>query len=422
MRIAIIGAGLIGVSTAYFLARAGHSVAVFDRRDGPGLETSYANGGMITPSQADPWNAPGIAMKLLRWIGREDAPVLLRARSLPSMVGWGLEFLRNSNPARFRDNLAKNVRLARYSLETLQWLRRNADLHYSESAAGTMKFYRDPRSLRDSAWLTRELVATGVRCEVLDAQDVVAREPTLAAVAGEIAGGVFFPDDESGDAYQYCVSLARLATAAGVEFNYGLSIDSIRCTSGAVDALRAQSRDIRADCYVLAAGSYSSNLARSAGVRVPVQPVKGYSVTLDMRGWDQVPATPLVDDDLHLAATPLAGSLRIAGTAEFAGYDPDPREQRIRPMLEFTSRLFPRQAPCIALSNAKPWAGLRPYSCDGVPIVSRTRLSNLFVNTGHGHLGWSMAAGSGKLMADLICGSDTAIAPSPYSLERFGQA
>jgi D-amino-acid dehydrogenase len=188
-----------------------------------------------------------------------------------------------------------------------------------------------------------------------------------------------------------------------------------------VDALLTSAGETRADCYVLDAGSYSAQLARTAGIRIPVQPVKGYSLTLDLREWHPAPVIPVVDDDLHVAATPLGGSLRIAGTAEFAGYDPDPGQRRIRPMLEFVSKLFPQQ-PRVDAASARPWAGLRPYSCDGVPILGATRVRNLFLNTGHGHLGWSMATGSGKLLADLIDKTELDLDLSPYRLERFDSA
>lgn len=421
MRIAIIGAGLIGVSTAYFLGRAGHSVVVLERREGPGLETSFANGGMITPSQADPWNAPGIAGKLLRWIGREDAPVLVRARSVPPLLGWGLAFLRNSSHERFKINFANNARLARYSLEVLRQLRRDTDLRYDSAAVGTMKFYRDPRSLRESAWLTRELEGAGIRFESLDATGVIAREPALEPIAGDIAGGMYFPDDESGDAHKYCAGLAQLAANGEVEFRYGTPVQSIDCVSGRVAALTTPAGAVRADRFVLAAGSYSTALARTAGFSIPVQPVKGYSLTLDIGGWDPVPRTPLVDDDLHVAATPLAGRLRVAGTAEFAGFDLELRKERLRPMLGFVSRLFPRQAARINESRVQAWAGLRPYACDGVPVLGPSPLANLFLNTGHGHLGWSMAAGSGKLVADLICDRRPDLDAAPYRLDRFGR-
>jgi len=418
MRIAIIGAGLIGVSTAYFLGKSGHTVVVLDRREGPGLETSFANGGMITPSQADPWNAPGIALKLLRWLGREDAPVLLRARSLPSMLRWGLAFLRNSSRPRFRANLRKNVRLAAYSLDVLRGLRRDAGLHYDEAANGTMKFFRDPRSLRESQWLTRELRDAGVSCEVLDAAGVIAREPALEAVAAEVAGGLFFPDDESGDAHAYCGNLARLAAGAGVEFRYGVGVETIRTGGARIEVVSTSAGEVHADCWVMAAGSYSPQLARLAGIGIPVQPVKGYSLTLDLAGWHRPPVVPLVDDDLHVAATPLAGRLRIAGTAEFTGHDLNLKPERTRPLLQFASKLFPRER--IDTARAQYWTGLRPYSCDGVPILGATRLENLFLNTGHGHLGWSMAAGSGKLLADLISGAVPALELASYGLDRFG--
>jgi D-amino-acid dehydrogenase len=336
------------------------------------------------------------------------------------MLNWGLAFLRNSSPVRFRANLRKNVRLASYSLEVLRRLRGEAELHYDEAANGTMKFYRDPRSLRESEWLTRELAGAGVRCERLDARGVLEREPALEAIAADVVGGLFFPDDESGDAYKYCMDVARLAAGIGVEFRYGVAVEAIRSAGDCVDALVTCSGEIRADHYVLAAGSYSPLLGRTAGVGIPVQPVKGYSLTLDIGGWTRAPRIPLVDDDLHVAATPIAGRLRVAGTAEFAGHDLTVTQHRIRPLLKFVSKLFPRER--IDGAQAQYWAGLRPYSCDGVPIVGGTALRNLFLNTGHGHLGWSMAAGSGKLLADLIGGAAGDLAASPYGLERFRRA
>jgi D-amino-acid dehydrogenase len=309
------------------------------------------------------------------------------------------------------------VRLARYSLEVLRAMRRETALQYDEAANGTMKFYRDPRSFRESEWLTRELADAGVRYERLDARGVIEREPALGDIAPDIAGGLFFPDDESGDAYKYCMNVTRLAAGVGVEFRYGVTVGAIRSAGDGVDALVTSGGEICADRYVLAAGSHSSLLGRTAGLVIPVEPVKGYSLTLDLGGWNRAPRIPLVDDDLHLAATPLAGRLRVAGTAEFAGHDLHVTQQRIRPLLKFVSKLFPGER--IDEAQAQPWAGLRPYSCDGVPILGPTRLRNLFLNTGHGHLGWSMAAGSGKLVADLIGDAAEELALSPYGFERF---
>lgn len=420
MRIAIIGAGLIGVSTAWYLRHGGHDVLVLERRAGPGLETSFANGGMLTPSQADPWNAPGVTGKLLRWLGREDAPLLLRPRALPELFGWGIGFLRNSSRARFRRSLHANVRLARFSLDTLRRLRRDTGIEYTGAGVGTLKFYRDQRSLAQSGWLTQELRGAGVHCEPLDGAGVIAHEPALAGIAQHIAGGVRFPDDESGDAHLYCARLAQLAAAAGVEFRYGVDIRRLRCAGGSVAALETTAGEVVADRYVLAAGSYSVPLARDAGLRLPLRPVKGYSLTLDLSGWKAPPRLPLVDDDLHMAVTPLGNRLRVAGTAEFTGFDLDLNPARIAPMRAFVAELFPAQAPMIAAADAQPWAGLRPYTVDGVPIIGPAPLPNLYLNTGHGHLGWSMATGSGRLLAELIEGRSGAINAADYSLKRFG--
>ncbi|MBI2969870.1 MAG: D-amino acid dehydrogenase [Gammaproteobacteria bacterium] len=420
MHVVVIGAGLIGISTAYFLGRLGHEVTVLDRREGPGLETSFANGGMLTPSQAEPWNTPGILLRLLGWLGRENAPVLLRPRVVPSLLGWGVAFLRNSSERRFLRNSALNAELAFYSLRVLRELRDKHGLRYDGSQCGTMKLYRDRHSLEQALKICGMLRESGVDCEALDGGGVAEREPALAAVRARIAGGIFYRDDESGDAYAYCRSLAALAAEQGARFRYGVSVAGLRAERRKVSAIATSSgEELKADSYVLAAGSYSPGLLRPLGLRLPVQPVKGYSVTLDVGTWAEAPRIPVIDDGFHIAVTPLSGKLRVAGTAEFCGYDTGLTAARIRNLLRFFTELYPGAAGFAHSSAAGEWAGLRPYTCDGVPVLGRTDFDNLYLNTGHGHLGWTMAAGSGKLVADIVAGNEPFVDPRPYRLDRF---
>lgn len=419
MRVAIIGAGLLGVSTAYFLSGTDVEVVVLDRQPGPGRETSFANGGMVTPSQADPWNAPGILGKLLKWIGKDDAPVLLRPAALLPLLSWGFSFLRNSTEARFRVNLARNARLASYSLRTLRGLREQLGIHYDESTAGTMRLFRDRDSFRSALNLCAALQDNGIRWESLDAAQVVSREPALRPVENLLAGGIYYPDDESGDAYQYCEAMARHAAQRGAEFRYGTAVLGLESSADRIVAVRTSGGLVVADRFVLAAGSYSPGVARSVGLHIPVQPVKGYSLTLDTSGWDAAPVIPVVDENSHVAATPLCRRLRVAGTAEFNGFNTSVDARRIRNMFQFVADFYPGFRPFLDRAAASTWAGLRPYSCDGVPILGMTRLANLYMNTGHGHLGWSMAAGSGKLVAGLIRGEALELDLAPYQLSRF---
>lgn len=420
MRIAVIGAGLAGITTAWLLARAGHEVIVLDRREAAGLETSFANGGMLTPSQAAPWNSPGIALQVLRWLGREDSPFLLKLSQLPALAGWGRSFLYHSRADRFVANLAKNVRLGRYSLQCLREMRSSFGLQYDHSTRGTMKLYRTSASLQQAANDLAIADIESIRHEVLGASAVLKLEPALQAVVGSIAGGIYFPDDESGDAHLFCREIERLAGDAGVQFRYGTEVQALLHNSQRLMAVQTRKGEIKADVYLLSAGCYSPLLARTAGIKLPIYPVKGYSLTLDLPDPAvYVPAIPVIDELKHVAVTPLGHRLRIAGKAELAGYDTRIVEGRIYQLMKFFREVYPRAAQAMDLNQARPWAGLRPYTADGVPLLGGTALKNLYLNTGHGHLGWTFAAGSARLLTDLISGQPIGLDLHPYLLSRF---
>lgn len=419
MRIVIIGAGLLGVSSAYFLARAGHQVMVLERREAAGMETSFANSGMVTPSQADPWNSPGTLRRLLTWVGSAASPFILKPTVLPSLLGWGMVFLRNSSRSRFRNSLEKNVELANYSLKTFELIRRETNIRYDQLLKGTLKLYREDVAFARAAAVSDVLNTMGVNHEILDVDGVIAQEPALADVAEEISGGVYYPDDESGDAHKFCRELTELAGHCGAEFRFGTEVTDIRYAGSRIGAVVTPGQVFTGDAYVMAAGSYSVALGRMLGLRLPIRPIKGYSITLDRNGWDSAPSLPIIDDSRHVAITPLGHRIRVAGMAEFAGYNTAIDKARIATLDRILDDIYPAFAGFKNTATARYWAGLRPYCCDGVPIIGRALHSNLYLNTGHGHLGWSMSVGSGRLLADIISGEDTDIDAAPYSYERF---
>lgn len=419
MRIVIIGSGLMGVSTAYFLVRNGHEVTVLDRRDSAGMETSFANSGMVTPSQADPWNSPASVAGLFTFLFRKDSPLVFRPSTMFSLIGWALVFLRNSTPTRFRTSLEKNAALANYSLEIFRDIRREAGISYDYRDNGTLKFYRNSKSFDKAVKVNQSLASMGVNLEILDPGGVIEREPALQGIGNRIRGGVYYPDDESGDAHKFCRELAGEAEKLGCEFRFNTEVTGIRRTSNRIDTLSTNQGEFTADAYVVAAGCYSWPLGNKFGLSVPVRPIKGYSITMSLHGWENKPCMPVIDDSRHIAVAPLGDRLRVAGMAEFAGLDTSIRADRIARLAEFLDEIYPDFSRFRDDSLAVHWSGLRPYCRDGVPIIGPTAVSNLYLNTGQGHLGWSLSAGSGKLLADYISGNNTDIDIAPYNINRF---
>jgi D-amino-acid dehydrogenase len=425
VRVIVIGAGLAGTTTAWYLRDGGADVTVVDRACGAAMETSFANAGMLTPSMADPWNAPGTFWHLLRWIGREDAPMLLRPGALPGLAGWGISFLRHSRPGPFRRNTVRNVRLAVYSLSELRALRDGLGLQYDGAARGTLRACRDRASLDRASSLAASLAEHGVAFRRLDTDGVIDVEPALAPVASKIVGGVHYQGDESGDAHLFTTRLAERAADQGVNFRFGFQVRSIETRDGTARGIRGRYTDsqadetIEADALVLAAGSYTPLLGQGVGVRVPVRPVKGYSITAPRGDWDDGPRIPVSDDHLHTAVTPLGDRIRVAGTAEFTGYDDRLTPARVQNLLDLLREIYPDYARRLDPATVKPWCGFRPVSSDGVPILGPTPVPGLFLNTGHGPLGWTMAAGCGRLVADRVLGEKCAIDLEDYALDRF---
>lgn len=421
MHVLIVGAGLLGLTTAYFLRVAGAEVTLVDRQSGVGRETSFANGAMLHASQANPWNEPGVLGNALRMMGREDSALLVRPRAVPRLWRWGPAFVRHSQPARYLRNFEKNAHLARYSLAQMAELRAALAIDYDQQAGGTVKLFRTPAEVGAAARLCAQLAAWGIRHEVIDARRAVALEPALAPIGAELAGGLYFPDDESGDAYKFCEGLAAELRRLGASFVFDTDVRALRGRPGGGVTLRASRGELAGDALVLAAASHSPALARTVGLALPIVPVKGYSITLDRGGWQGAPRMPVIDDHLHAAVCPLGDRLRVAGTAEFTGHDLTLTRGRIENLFALVLKLYPEFAPHLRRDTATQWTGLRPMSCDGVGIMGGTAVPGIYLNTGHGPLGWTMAAGAGRLVADEILGIAPALDLAAYRLARFAR-
>jgi D-amino-acid dehydrogenase len=403
LKVIVLGAGVVGVTSAWYLTRAGHEVTVVDRQPGPGLETSYANGGQISVSHAEPWANPAAPAKVLRWLFREDAPLLFRLRPDLQQWLWGLAFLRECLPARARRNTVQLVTLGLYSRRELSRLLEETGIQNDQLACGILHFFTDQRSLdhaRATAALMRE---HGCDLEMKTAAETLAIEPALRPIADALLGATFTPSDQSGDAYLFTDRLAALAARQGCEFAYGTEIEALEADGAELTGARVRNADavrrLRADAYVVALGSYSPRLLRPLAIRVPVYPAKGYSVTVPVVDEARAPRVSLIDESMKIVVSRLGSRLRIGGTAEFAGYDLSINRTRCDAILRRAQALFPG---AFDSAQAQYWTGLRPATPGNVPLIGRTRLRNLFLNTGHGTLGWTLACGSGRALADIV--------------------
>jgi D-amino-acid dehydrogenase len=406
MRVIVLGAGVVGTASAWYLARAGHEVTVVERQGAAGLETSFANGGQISVSHAEPWANPDAPGKIWEWLGREDAPLLFRLRGDARQWAWGLRFLVECLPFRTRDNIRQILALALYSRAQLQLLRRDTGIQYDQLTRGILHFYTDEEEFERAVEQATLMRQYGCERDIKTAAECIAIEPALRHAAERIVGGTYTATDESGDARKFTEGLAQLAAAQGVRFLYGRSIKRLEAERRRImsvvlaDAEGGDDR-ISADAYVVALGSYSPLVLRSVGISIPVYPLKGYSITVPLEAGDEAPTVSLTDDSHKLVFSRLGERLRVAGTAELNGYNTDVNDVRCEAIVRRTFDLFPSAGHP---ERAEFWTGLRPATPSNVPVVGRTRYANLFLNTGHGTLGWTMACGSGRAIADIVSG------------------
>ncbi|HJV49966.1 MAG TPA: D-amino acid dehydrogenase [Noviherbaspirillum sp.] len=410
MKVIVLGAGIIGTASAWFLARDGHEVTVLERQPGPAQETSFANGCQISVSHAEPWANPHAPLKVIKWLGKEDAPLLFRLRPEWLQWKWGLSFLRNCTPGRTAGNMRQIVAIAEYSRQVLQSVRAETGIQYDHLTRGILHFYTDPKDFEAALPAAKLMREFGCPRQTIDADEVVKIEPALAGMRDRIVGGDYTATDESGDIYKFTTGLAHKAQQAGVEFRFNTTITRLlkegsgaAARIGGVEIIDAQGRHqvLHADAFVVALGSFSVQLLRPLGIDLLVYPGKGYSATYAVTDAKAAPTVSLTDDGYKLVFSRLGNRLRVAGTCELNGYGRDLNSVRCEAITRRTRELFP--GACDYDSPAY-WTGLRPLTPSNVPYIGKTRYANLFLNTGHGTLGWTMGCGSGRAIADIVSG------------------
>lgn len=406
MRVLVLGAGVVGTASAWYLARAGHQVTVIDRQPVAGNETSFANGGQISVSHAEPWANPHVLVRLRKWLGREDAPLLWRWRADPAQLAWGLRFLGECLPGSTRRNMEAIVAMALYSRGCLQRLRQELGLQYDHLERGILHIYTDREEFSVAMEAAQVMRHLGLDRLTVDTEKCLKIEPALAGARELLVGGDYTRSDESGDAHKFTQALAEQARAIGVDFRFGMDIERIASGGSKIAAVVARGNEgaelLTADAYVVALGSYSPLLMKPLGITLPVYPAKGYSATLTLAEGSVAPMVSVTDDECKLVFSRLGNRLRVAGTAEFNGYNLDLNPVRCQALITRTRQLFPELK---TVGEPEFWCGLRPATPSNVPIIGRTRYSNLWLNTGHGTLGWTMACGSGAALAELVRGT-----------------
>jgi D-amino-acid dehydrogenase len=417
MRVVVLGSGVIGTSVAYYLAKAGHEVEVVDRQSGPALETSFANAGEVSPGYSSPWAGPGVPVKAIQWLLMHHSPLVIKPMLDPSMWRWGLSMLRNCTEARYRVNKGRMVRLAEYSRDCMKQLRADTGIAYDQREQGTLQLFRTQKQLDGTAKDIEILNEYGVPYQVLDRAGYLQYEPALADVKEKFVGALRLPGDETGDCFKFTNALAEMAKKIGVRFRFGEDIQALEREGHQIRGVRTANGMLTADRYVLALGSYSTRMLAPLGINIPVYPVKGFSITVPITNAAKAPESTIMDETHKVAVTRLGDRIRVGGTAQLSGFDLRLDKGR-RATLEFVvSDLFPEGGD---VTQAEFWTGLRPMTPDGTPILGETRYDNLMLSTGHGTLGWTMAAGTGRVMADLISGRKPEIDMEGMRVARYG--
>lgn len=416
MHVIVLGSGVIGTTTAYYLARQGAKVTVLDRQLGAAQETSYANAGQVSPGYSTPWAAPGIPLKAIKWLFKKHAPLAIRLDGSLYQLKWMAAMLANCSAERYAVNKERMLRLAEYSRDCLRELRADTGIHYEERARGTLQLFRTEAQMEAARRDIAVLEEVGVPYELLDRNRLVTAEPALARSLHKLAGGLRLPNDETGDCRLFTTRLAEMAAALGVEFRYNQSVAGLNTAGGQVTGVRVGNEVLTADRYVAAFGSYTRGFLEPLGLDLPVYPVKGYSLTIPMKDEAAAPVSTILDETYKIAVTRFDDRIRVGGMAELSGFDLRLKDARRKTLELVVNDLFPDSGD---VARAEFWTGLRPMTPDSTPVVGPTRYGNLFLNTGHGTLGWTMACGSGKLVADQVLGQRPQIRTDGLALSRY---
>ncbi|MFY0479606.1 D-amino acid dehydrogenase [Achromobacter marplatensis] len=416
MHVIVLGSGVIGTTTAYYLARQGARVTVLDRQPAAAQETSYANAGQVSPGYSTPWAAPGIPLKAIKWLFQKHAPLAIRLDGSLYQLKWMAAMLANCSADRYSVNKERMLRLAEYSRDCLRELRASTGIHYEERTRGTLQLFRTDAQLEAARRDIAVLEEVGVPYELLDRNRLVTAEPALARSIHKLAGGLRLPNDETGDCRLFTARLAEMAAALGVDFRYNQTVSGLNIEGGQVSGVRVAGDILTADRYVAAFGSYTRGFLEPLGLDLPVYPVKGYSLTIPLKDEAAAPVSTILDETYKIAVTRFDERIRVGGMAELSGFDLRLKDARRKTLELVVNDLFPDSGH---VAQAEFWTGLRPMTPDSTPVVGPTRYGNLFLNTGHGTLGWTMACGSGKLVADQVMGQRPEIRTDGLGLSRY---
>lgn len=417
MKVVILGSGVVGLTSAWYLSQAGCQVTVIDRQPRAAEETSFANAGQISYGYSSPWAAPGVPLKAMKWLLEEHAPLKIKPSLSPELLRWASQMLKNCQLDRYRINKARMLAIANRSRECLAQLNQQYDLNYQGRTQGTLQIFRNHKQLEAVEKDIALLEESGTRYQLLDAKECLLQEPGLANIQGTLTGGLYLPDDETGDCYLFCQQLQAMAENAGVEFLFNTEIQRLNVQGNQVTSVATSQGEIEADKFVVAMGSYSKKLLEQIGIDIPLYPVKGYSLTLPVINRDFAPQSTIMDETYKVAVTRFENRIRVAGTAELAGFDPALPDKRLATLNHVVANLFPQGTD---LTQAEYWTGFRPMTPDGTPIIGETKIENLFTNTGHGTLGWTMACGSADILTEVITRSNN-LKYKELSTYRYGK-
>ena len=417
MKVLVLGSGVVGVTSAWYLNKAGHEVTVIDREEGPALETSFANAGQVSFGYTTPWAQPGLTLKALKMMRQANPPLIIHPTFSLDQMKWLFAMFINCNENRYKKNKALMVRVSDYAAKCLHDLRKETSIHYDERMKGTIQLFRDSHQLEAANKDVEVLKADGIAYKMLDSAGCVAAEPGLAPLKDKIVGGLQTPEDETGDCQMFTTKLAKLAAEKGVEFSYNTIINKLDVEGGKITGVETSRGLMHADAYLVSMGSFTPFLIRNLGLHAPIYPVKGYSITVPITDEAKAPVSTVIDDIYKVAVTRLGNRIRVGGMAEVSGYEIKLSEPRLKTLQEALEMMFPGSYD----KAFKPelWSGLRPVTPDSVPIIGKTKYENLFINSGHGTLGWTMSTGSGHLIADIISGNKPEIDPTGLDISRY---
>ena len=416
MKVMVLGSGVVGLTSAWYLAQAGHEVTVLDRQPRSAEETSFANAGQISYGYSSPLSGPGVPVKAMKWMTQKHSPLIMRPGVSPDLYAWTMKFLSNCTQARYKINKSRMLRIANYSRECLIDLRNTTNIEYEGRQKGTLQVFRNMAQIDAVQKDMKILADSNTKFTLLNTQECLLKEPGLQPVQDKIVGGLHLPDDETGDCFKFCQQLTEMASKAGVRFKFNVQINKLLKDGDKIVGVRTSEGDLTADAYVVSMGSHSLEVLKPLGINVPIYPVKGYSLTLPVTDPEYAPISTVMDETYKVAITRFSDRIRVAGTAELAGFNLNLSEKRKSTIAMVINDLFPKAGD---LSKAEYWTGLRPMTPDGTPIIGKTSVSNLFINAGHGTLGWTMACGSGRLISDIVSGRTPDIDTDGLDVSRY---